>query len=1588
MSHLFKSSRTKIYAAFAVLTAFILTLVLVLTNTGLGHSLIGRTGAVEDYTAQLTYSNGGSGFGSSYSSTEATNSSARTSGGNPIVFKYVNVKQEANKFAKVANGGYFYNPIDYQIIGLETVNVTFSGGSLSLYSSKTATFSGDAKSLTSGTEVAIKANYDYFKIVASGETTIDNIVLTYTCSERVDDAYHLVDSSSELEAGQYLIVSVSDGLAFDGSRSTLDAVGNKFTVTISDGTIQDDSTTSGKHVTLSQSGSDWVITAASGSNVGHDNSSRNGLNGNGYNSISIDDGIAMIYSESGKAFAYNSKSDQTRFRYFNYPFGDGINEISLFKLGSGSSGGGSGGGDDPTPPSPTGDLPNGSYSATFGYSNPEPSSVNIYNSSDVAVSTLSTSISAVETYNDTYEEYVLAKDSYIVISNETNALIQSITVNIYQYRNFDVYVDGSATPIYEGDGLKGSGDPVTVEITVNASSEIKIVSNGGSGSYTLKIYSVELNLVVEQAVAVTGVSIDSTLALGVGEKSSLTPTFTPSDATNKNVLWNSSDTTVATIAADGTITALKAGTTTITVTTVDGNFTDTCLLTVNNIVASSFVIDQSSLEIYVGDDAVLSTTFEPFNVTDQSITWSSSNSSVVSVSNGTVHAEGEGTATITATSNGISDTCSITVKPASQKPQEEIVDATYGTGNNLSQCTVNDHDGVKVGTSKAGGTFKVIVPANTTKLSIYAAAWNGVTGLSLNISGATTNPSSIALTADSGVANNSPFTLVGNEEDYLFEILLSNVSEETELVFATSLEKRCVSWGAKATVTTDGSTPAVVAVTGVSVDPTSKTLNVDETVQLAATVSPTNATNKSVNWSSNDATVATVSSSGLVTAKKSGSATITVASAADSTKTATCAITVAEQTVAVTGVTMSVSSKTISVDEDFALTATVTPSNASNKAIIWTSSDSTIATVSNGTVHGVAAGGPVTITATSAADSTKKATCSVTVEASGGGDTPAAHVTDVINNAATVSDLGSTSTSSWKDFSLTMPSGVNYQVHSMGTSGGSHALQWNGNGYLYSTTSGGEITKVSAVMNSGKSISVRGSNSVISTSGGGTSLGTLTGTNSLTSNAGYKYIRIEGVSSGNAISSITIEYGEAEPVNLTGISIPETASIGLGKTMTLDVTYLPSDFNQSSQEGVTWSSSKTNIATVNATTGVITPVAAGTTTITATSTYNSSFTDTCTLTVVEQATPKWTIMIYMCGADLESDGGQASGDIKEILNVANQPDDVNIIIETGGTSAWQLGSSYIKGGGSISASKLTRWHVENQQLVKDAELSNASMGKAATYQSFLTWGLTSYPAEKTGVVLWNHGGGLDGVCFDENYSDDALYNSEMKTAHANAIGSGNKLEWIGYDACLMQNMEIAEFNSAYFNYQVASQESENGSGWYYTGWIDNVYNHNETTVILKEIVDTFITTQGTSSDQTLSYLNLSYASTFKTAWENYASVLKSKFQSGSVSGSTFANWAKNNIKNYSEDGYCGYGQFDVTDWVNKCQNQSSYSVDSSYKTAITNALTNFVGYSRKGSKAGNSNGVCCTYRCASQVSYDSSESNFTNWRSFNTSYHA
>lgn len=170
-------------------------------------------------------------------------------------------------------------------------------------------------------------------------------------------------------------------------------------------------------------------------------------------------------------------------------------------------------------------------------------------------------------------------------------------------------------------------------------------------------------------VSVTGVSLNKTsLSLVEGGSESLTATVSPDNATNKAVSWKSSDTGVATVDGSGKVTAVKAGSTTITVTTTDGGKTATCSVTVTSktVSVTGVKLDNGKLELKAGETAQLTATVEPSDASDKSLEWTSSDAKVATVdASGKVTAVGVGSATITVkTKNGgKTATCAVTVAP-------------------------------------------------------------------------------------------------------------------------------------------------------------------------------------------------------------------------------------------------------------------------------------------------------------------------------------------------------------------------------------------------------------------------------------------------------------------------------------------------------------------------------------------------------------------------------------------------------------------------------------------------------------------------------------------------------------------------------------------------------------------------------------------------------------------------------------------------------------------------------------------------------------------------------------------------------------
>lgn len=424
---------------------------------------------------------------------------------------------------------------------------------------------------------------------------------------------------------------------------------------------------------------------------------------------------------------------------------------------------------------------------------------------------------------------------------------------------------------------------------------------------------------------------------GADRTERLTVTVTPWDATNKTIRWTSSDRSVATVDANGVVTGISKGTATITGTSADNASKKVyCTVTVQQYVNQINVTASNPTPLRLGTTQ-MSAAVLPDNATNKAYTWSSSNTNVATVnSSGLVTAKSVGTAVITATASdgsGTKGSVTITVLPI---PVASV---------SLNKTTA------QVYTSGSGKTTQLtasILPANADDQTV---TWES------------SNPGVAGVDATGKVTGMSAGTAVITAHSH----------------FNPSITAQC-------TVTVKQ------LVTRLNLNKTSATLNAGGTTQLSAAVTPQDATNKAVRWVSSNSNVATVSTSGLVTAVGGGDAVISVIAKDGSLVIAQCAVHVNGEPAAPVSPDPSVSVQSIAIDLDairvftrgvsqsIQLHASVTPANAGNPAVTWSSSNTSVATVdSTGKVTGVK-GGTAVITARSAANNSIKATTNVTVE--------------------------------------------------------------------------------------------------------------------------------------------------------------------------------------------------------------------------------------------------------------------------------------------------------------------------------------------------------------------------------------------------------------------------------------------------------------------------------------------------------------------------------------------------------------------------------------------------------------------------------
>ena len=318
-----------------------------------------------------------------------------------------------------------------------------------------------------------------------------------------------------------------------------------------------------------------------------------------------------------------------------------------------------------------------------------------------------------------------------------------------------------------------------------------------------------------------------------------------------------------------------------------------------------------------------------------------------------------------------------------------------------------------------------------------------------------------------------------------------------------------------------------------------------------------------------------------------------------------------------------------------------------------------------------------------------------------------------------------------------------------------------------------------------------------------------------------------------------------------------------------------------------------------------------------------------------------TLMIYMCGTDLESGSGMATSDLMEMTK-ASISDNVNVLVYTGGCKRWR--------NEVISSSRNQIYRVQSgglERLVEDD--GDRSMTDPATLTRFINWCAKYYPANRNELIFWDHGGGsASGYGYDQKHSrEGAMSLASIRKA----IGdTGLKFDFIGFDACLMATAENALGLSQYADYMIASEETEPGIGWYYTNWLTQFSQNTSasTLSIGQKIIDDYMQMCGSKcrgQSTTLSMVDLAELSaTLPGAFSNFSQdtgELIAEESYGKIAT------ARSQTREFARS--TGINQVDLTDLA--------YRVGTEEGTALAEAIISAVKYNRTSSDMSNSFGL-------------------------------
>ena len=299
----------------------------------------------------------------------------------------------------------------------------------------------------------------------------------------------------------------------------------------------------------------------------------------------------------------------------------------------------------------------------------------------------------------------------------------------------------------------------------------------------------------------------------------------------------------------------------------------------------------------------------------------------------------------------------------------------------------------------------------------------------------------------------------------------------------------------------------------------------------------------------------------------------------------------------------------------------------------------------------------------------------------------------------------------------------------------------------------------------------------------------------------------------------------------------------------------------------------------------------------------------------------WLVYWYICGSDLESEGGAASSDIEEMLG-AKLPDNVKVLIQAGGANEWK--------NAVVKAGRTNFLLYDKDGFHELGTYEDTNMGDVSTLAGFLQYGKDNFQADHRVFIFWDHGGGSAfGVCFDER-TNDSLSLNEIHDAFAAVYDNSVEnppFEVVGFDTCLMATYELANDLYGFARYMVASEELEPGNGWEYTGLLTALAKNPAMSGagLGQAMCDSYYKgceNAWTEDNATLSVIDLSKIPQLRTAYENFGiEALKLSSQNPKKFFANLGRQAKR-AENYGgntrESGY--YDMIDLGDLARKSKN--------------------------------------------------------------------